>query len=162
MGFLDVRLRNTKMAKMTHTTLSRDWAGQTSFLLFLLNISWLLSKPPADPVCLEPTTLSTTTLAKNTTETFFTQNNYQNSIILIVSFIVLILYVVTVITIDIVIRKQKNWANKVRKQATTDENPVYGIYDDGSCYNVVTDDNTHYASQIIINCLLFHFLWAHF
>ena len=57
-------------AKMTRTTLSRDWAGQTSFLLFLLNISWLLSKPPADPVCLEPTTLSTTTLAKNTTETF--------------------------------------------------------------------------------------------
>ena len=43
----------------------------------------------------------------------------------------------------------------MRKQATTDENPVYGIYDDGSCYNVVTDENTYYASQIIINCLNF-------
>ena len=47
---------------------------------------------------------------------------------------------VTVITI--VIRKRKSGANKVRKKATTDENPAYGIYDDGPCYNVVTDENT--------------------
>ena len=64
--------------------------------------------------------------------------------------------------ITIVIRKQKKLSKQSEKQATTDENPVYGIYDDGSCYNVVTDENTYYASQIIINCLLFHFLWAHF
>ena len=28
----------------------------------------------------------------------------------------------------------------------TDENPVYGIYDDGPMYNVVTDENDYYSS----------------
>lgn len=48
--------------------------------------------------------------------------------------------------ITIVIQKRKSRATKVSKQATTDENPVYGIYDDGPCYNFVTDENTYYAS----------------
>ena len=28
----------------------------------------------------------------------------------------------------------------------TDENPVYGIYDDGALYNVVEDGNDYYVS----------------
>ena len=49
--------------------------------------------------------------------------------------------------IVVLIYKRRTGKNKKRgEEMQADENPVYGIYDDGPIYNVVTDENAYYSS----------------
>ena len=44
------------------------------------------------------------------------------------------------------LRRKSNGKQKRGETMKTDANPVYGIYDNGPMYNVVTDGNDYYAS----------------
>ena len=43
-------------------------------------------------------------------------------------------------------KKKFEEKKKRRDEMRADENPVYGIYEDGAVYNVVTDGNDYYSS----------------
>ena len=58
---------------------------------------------------------------------------------------VLISLVLIVLAI-LLFKRRRNREDKKGEEMPADLNPVYGIYDDGPDYNVVTDENDYYDS----------------
>ena len=50
------------------------------------------------------------------------------------------------ILVIVLFKRRRNREDKKGKEMPADLNPVYGIYDDGPDYNVVTDENDYYDS----------------
>ena len=86
---------------------------------------------------------------QETTETaetnFFTENNFQNSLILS-SALLAIIAIATTLSVCVICKKRNNEKKKRSEQMKTDENSLYGTYEDGPAYNIVTDENTYYSS----------------
>ena len=80
----------------------------------------------------------------NNTTCFFTENHFQNSIVLGV---VLLLIIAIAATLAVSIMSCKKRAKENREDVMKmEENQVYGTYEDGPMYNVVTDENAYYGS----------------
>ena len=103
---------------------------------------------PTTATVTTPTTTSTPNSTTNasfiTTATFFTEHNYQNSIILGASLLVVIISVPVIMFL--ICKRRRRETQKRNEEMDIDENHVYGIYDDGPMYNVVTDENDYYSS----------------
>ena len=96
--------------------------------------------------------LSTETEEKTETETkemaetnFFTENSFQNSIILTIALLAIIAITVTV-SLCIICRKKNEEKRRRNEPMNTDENPIYGTYEHGPVYNIVTDENAYYST----------------
>ena len=68
----------------------------------------------------------------------------QNNLIFSVVFLAFVN--TTVIAIVIFLKKKMCAKKRKAEEMTTDECPVYGIYDDGPLYNVVSDQNDYYST----------------
>ena len=133
---------------------SRDGTGVTQVEFFITTHITIFFFPD-NTFCAEPTTVTVTTSTPTSalnratnapltaTATFFTEHNYQNSIILGVSLLVVLIIVSVIVFL---ICKRRREYQKRGEEMDTDENPVYGIHDDGPMYNVVTDENAYYSS----------------
>ena len=87
-------------------------------------------------------TFQNNTLAASDLKQFFTENSFQNSIILCLCLSALI----STSFIAVLCKKKINERKRQEEATTTDECPVYGLYDDGPVYNVVVDENEYYSS----------------
>ena len=81
----------------------------------------------------------------NNTANFFTVKSFQNSIILSVALFVIISSAAT-ISVCIICKKKSEEKRKRNETMETVENPMYGTYEDGPLYNIVTDENAYYSS----------------
>ena len=70
----------------------------------------------------------------------------KNSFILTIAVLAIIALAVTVSVIVIMCKKQNKAKRKRSEQMKTDQNPVYGTYEEGPVYNIVTDQNAYYSS----------------
>ena len=98
-------------------------------------------KPPAP---LTTTTTSTTT-ANSTDKNKAPDSNSATYGIIVGA--VLIIFVLTAIIVILFKKKKRNGKQKRGETVKIDANPVYGNYDNGPIYNVVTDGNDYYASS---------------
>ena len=85
-------------------------------------------------------TFQNDTLAASDLKQFFTEKGYKNSIILCLSGLISTSF------IAVLCKKKINERKRQEEATTTDECPVYGLYDDGPVYNVVVDENEYYSS----------------
>ena len=69
----------------------------------------------------------------------------QDSIIIIVTSLAIVAMIVTAV-VFVICKKKLEERRKRGDEMREDENPVYGIYEDGAVYNVVTDGNAYYSS----------------
>ena len=69
----------------------------------------------------------------------------QNSIVIIVTSLAIVAMIVAVV-VFVICKKKFEEKKKRGDEMREDENPVYGIYEDGAVYNVVTDGNDYYSS----------------
>ena len=60
--------------------------------------------------------------------------------------VVLVALIVTALVTIILFKRKRERKKKQEEVMPVDENPVYGIYDDGALYNVVEDGNVYYES----------------
>ena len=99
-------------------------------------------KPPPPPL----TTTTTSTTTANSTD----KNNASDASSATYGIIVgavLIIFVLTAIIVILFKKKKRNGKQKRGETVKIDANPVYGNYDNGPIYNVVTDGNDYYASS---------------
>ena len=99
------------------------------------------------------TITTTTTTSKHINESTSASNNSSSSpvshignaeITGIVSGVLIILPL-TILAV-LLFKRRRDRAIKRAEDMPVDLNPVYGIYDDGPVYNVVTDENDYYDS----------------
>merc|ERR1712105_373159 len=69
---------------------------------------------------------------------FFTEKSFQNTFILIISLLTIIAILATV-SVCVIWKKKNRKREKRSEQMKTEENTMYGTYEDGPVYNVVTD-----------------------
>ena len=69
----------------------------------------------------------------------------QDSIIIIVTSLAIVAMIVALV-VFVICKKKLEERRKRGDEMREDENPVYGIYEDGAVYNVVTDGNDYYSS----------------
>ena len=120
-------------------------------------LSWKAISCPHLSTTTTPTTTATTTITspaelETTTNgnSSTTENGADSSVVIAgaVSSIIIILGITAAVIVLALLFKRKRSGEQKRREEDmpVDENPVYGIYDDGPVYNVVTDENAYYST----------------
>ena len=92
------------------------------------------------------TTTTMTTITANSTVKNTTPDSSSATYGIIVGAVLIILLLAVIIVI-LFKKKKRNGKQKRGETVKIDANPVYGNYDNGPIYNVVTDGNDYYASS---------------